>query len=304
MVKTIQKLLTKRNQFLLFLLTFLFALAAIYDTVTDFFPEPVSITIYVFAAGGFVLSCTLWIKAIVIFINMVFLPFTRENKYMNTLIKNEQLRTVVLTLPGMGLNLIYAVFNGVIGITDHSAWYGSLSAYYILLCAMRFTAVFSVNKFHIEQQGHMHCFGEVSKREWNVYKKCGYMLSVLSVALCGAVIMLVTGEGGKKYSGLLIYAVATYTFYKFIMAVIHVVKNRKEKSALMLTLRNISYADAIVSMLSLQSALFHAFGQNAGELIPIMNGITGGIVCIAVFTLGRYMVYNANRRKDQNSQTE
>ena len=105
--------------------------------------------------------------------------------------------------------------------------------------------------------------------------------------------MLVSGEGGKSYPGLMIYAVATYTFYKLGMAIRNMIKARKEKSLLLVTLRNISYADALVSILSLQTALFVAFGQDSEAIIPIFDALTGAGVCLMIFVLGVYMVYRS-----------
>lgn len=90
---------------------------------------------------GFVCTITLWGKAILTFVNVVLLPFTKNNRIANTLITDTRLRTVLVTIPGMGLNLIYAIFNGVIGFMNLSAWYVSLAVYYLLLCVMRFLAV-------------------------------------------------------------------------------------------------------------------------------------------------------------------
>ena len=77
---------------------------------------------------------------------------------------------------------------------------------------------------------------------------------------------------------------------------------RKEKSILLVTLRNISYADALVSILSLQTAMFAAFGQNSGRMIPITNALTGAGVCLMIFALGIYMVHKSkntlNREKE------
>lgn len=137
----------------------------------------------------------------------------------------------------------------------------------------------------------------LEKREVKVYRNCGIMLSVMSIALGGAVIMLVSGEGGKSYPGLMIYAVATYTFYKLTMSIISMVKARKEKSVLLITLRYIGHSDALVSMLSLQTALFAAFGQESGKLIPIMNALTGAAICLMVLGLGIYMVHDAGKRQ-------
>lgn len=309
----ISHFMTRRNQCLIFLFTIVMAVVSIYAAVKDSFPQPVCITLYVFAAAGFVCTCTLWIRAIVFFVKMVVLPFTKHNQIANTLITDTRLRTVVFTVPGMGFNLIYAIFNGVIGVTNHSAWYGSLAAYYILLCVMRFLSVSYARKVydgktpwgkvHMGKNNSQKDEDSLEARAWRVYKNCGVMLSVSSIALGGAVIMLVLGEGGKSYPGLMIYAVATYTFYKLVMAITNMIKARKENSILLMALRNISYADALVSLLSLQTALFAAFGQNSGAMIPTMNALTGAGVCLMIFAVGIYMVHkskNINNRVKEN----
>lgn len=261
------------------------------------------IILYVFAAAGFICTCTLWVKAIVVFVKVVLLPFTKNNQIANTLITDTRLRTVLFTVPGMGLNLIYAVFNGVVGIVNRSAWCGSLSAYYILLCIMRFLSVSYAKKVYdgkfpwkrerAGQNSSHEAENSLEARAWKVYRNCGIMLSVSSIALGGAVIMLVSGVGGKSYPGLMIYAVATYTFYKLIMAVRNMILAGKAKSLLLVTLRNINYADALVSLLSLQTAMFAAFGQESGEMIPVTNALTGTGVCLMIFILGVYMVRRA-----------
>ncbi|MDO5423279.1 MAG: hypothetical protein Q4F41_06090 [Eubacteriales bacterium] len=206
--------------------------------------------------------------------------------------KRKEESRVFFTLMGFGLNVIYAVFNGAVAITGRSAWYGSLSAYYLLLSMMRFLAM----SYARRASGKKEPDGSLDRRELNVYRNCGIMLAVMSIALGGAVLMLVLGEGGKSYPGLMIYAAATYTFIKLTMSIINVVKAWKEKSLLLLTLRNISYSDALVSVLSLQTALLAAFGQEAGTFITLMNGLTGVGICLMVLGLGIYMVRDARRR--------
>lgn len=130
----------------------------------------------------------------------------------------------------MGLNLVYAVFNGAIGIINQSAWCGSLAAYYMLLSVMRFLSVsyarklydgkFLFRKEHLNRNHSNDNIDNLEARSRKVYRNCGIMLSVSSIALAGAVIMLVYGEGGKTYPDLMIYGVAAYTFYKLTMAVL------------------------------------------------------------------------------------
>ncbi|MCM1375181.1 MAG: hypothetical protein NC305_05090 [Lachnospiraceae bacterium] len=286
-----QKVLTKRNQQILYVITIIMVVLSLLDIFKGIFPRPVSIAIYVCAAVSFFPSCALWVRTIHILVKVVLIPFTERNKIIHVLIKDYRLRSVVMALPGLGINMVFAIFNAVIGITSRSAWYGSLAAYYILLCAMRFISVMYAKRIYIDKK-------ELSteQRELNVYRNCGRMLSVMSIALMGAVTMVVSGGGGKTYHGLMIYAVAAYTFYKLVMSILGMVRARKEKSLLLITMRNIGHSEALVALLSLQTALFAAFGQDSGEMVPIMNAATGAAVCFGALILGLHMIYDARKR--------
>lgn len=82
----------------------------------------------------------------------------------------------------------------------------------------------------------------------------------------------------------------TLTFAKMIMATINMVKARKYKSSQIMGGRNIGYADALVSILSLQTAMFAMFDQGDMTLRTRMNGITGACVCLMVIIMGATMV--------------
>lgn len=254
-------------------------------------------------------------------IKKVLEEHNHELQYVDRLVKDGYLRTIVIALLGMALNLIYALFNGVIGVTRHSAWYGSLSAYYIFLCVMRFLAVFYAKDVYITKKSTTKKSAakkpitkktitkkstikkstttktNLKEKEWKTYRNCGFLLSLVSIALAGAVIMLVSGEGGKSYPGLMIYAVATYTFVKMGIAIKNMIQARKQKSYLMMTLRNISYSDALVSMLSLQTALLASFGKPEDEFTFIMNALTGIAVCMMILALGIYMQCDAKKKR-------
>ena len=81
------------------------------------------------------------------------------------------------------------------------------------------------------------------------------------------------------------------------MSIVNVVRAKKEDSPLLITLRNIGNAEALVAMLSLQTALFAQFGQDSGILVPIMNAATGAVVCLATLILGIYMLIDGRKRR-------
>ena len=62
------------------------------------------------------------------------------------------------------------------------------------------------------------------------------------------------------------------------MSVVHMIKAKRLKSPFLVAVRNVGYADALVSMLSLQAALLVSFGDGEPDH-RLMNGISGAAVC-------------------------
>ena len=93
-------------------------------------------------------------------------------------------------------------------------------------------------------------------------------------------------------------SIAAYTFYKITMAVIHMIKVRKMQSPILITIRNIGVADALVSMLTLQATMLASFREKSSMDANRMNGITGLAVCVLIAALGVSMIYDASRRKE------
>ena len=108
----------------------------------------------------------------------------------------------------------------------------------------------------------------------------------MALVLAGMIVLLEFDQGGKRCMGVTIYAVALYTFYKIIKSMIQLFKERKETSPLMMILRRINYLDACVSVLTLQTAMLHAFSKEGGQFVKVMNGLTGSGVCLISFGMG------------------
>lgn len=101
--------------------------------------------------------------------------------------------------------------------------------------------------------------------------------------------------GGKEYPGIVIYAVASYTFCKIIFAVINVFRARKKRALSLMIIRDIGYVDACVSILSLQTAMVAQFGGGEEAFARMMNGITGTAVCLMILGLGIYYMLLAGK---------
>lgn len=215
----------------------------------------------------------------------------KKRKFTNKLINQYSFRTVVFAVGSFILSAAYVAFNGVMGVIARSVWYGSLAAYYLLLAVMRGGAL----NFH-RKQGKLINEGESQDvKALKIYRLCGVGLIVLPVALSTAIMYMVLGKNTFQHYGYTIYVAALYAFYKIIMAVYNAVKAKKTNDAIIGALRNINLADASVSILALQTAMFNEFGGDL-QFEGQMNAATGAIVCALTAALGVAMIVSANKK--------
>ena len=187
-------------------------------------------------------------------------------------------RTLKLALVSLLFNMVYSAYHIIFGITTHSWWFFTIGIYYAILSIVRFVVLRHKGKKHF------------------VIRFTGIMLMVLSLSLVGTVILAFIKDRGTVFPLIAMLAIATYTFTKITLATIKWIKARKSTSAKMLTLRNISFANAVVSIYSLQRSMLVSFDGMTATEIRIMNVATGSAVCVVVFLLGFNLVqYKTNR---------
>lgn len=188
----------------------------------------------------------------------------------------------------LGVNLLYAVMKLFYGAYYRSVWFGTLAVYYILLAVMRFLLLRHVSRAHI---------GVDPVLELKSYRLCGIILMLMNIALTGVVVLVVHKNEGFEYAGYLIYVMAMYAFYNVIMAARNLLKYRKYGSPVMSAAKVISLAAALVSMLSLETAMLTQFGDREDPEIfrKVMTGTTGGCVCLLVLGMAAYMIVRSTR---------
>lgn len=173
------------------------------------------------------------------------------------------------------INIAYALYNGVLGVVGHSWWMITLCAYYALLSVMRY-AVISVAKKKSEK----------SASDVFVMRFTGAMLVALSVVLAGMTYLSYLEDHGTKYHEIVMITIALYSFTKITTAIVRLVKSRKGTTAVKHTLLYISFADALVSIYSLQRSMLVSFEGMTDSEIVLMNSLTGSGAYILIFVLG------------------
>lgn len=210
------------------------------------------------------------------------------NRYMT----DAAFRTHISLYLSLGINLLYAGVNVLSFVLYRSMWFAVFAGYYAILAVMRFLLVRYVRKVGIGRDR----MGELKRT-----RLCSSILLTINFALSGAVLMILYQGRGFHYHGILIYVMASYTFYITVHAIVALVKYRRYNSPVMLTTKVIALSAALVSMLSLETAMFSQFGQEmAAEDQRLMVVLTGAGVSIAVISMSVYMiVWSAKEMKKE-----
>ncbi|MGI6028752.1 MAG: hypothetical protein ACOX81_05045 [Candidatus Heteroscillospira sp.] len=181
---------------------------------------------------------------------------------------------------GFVLNLTYALYHSALGIYWDSLWFLILGAYYIVLSVMRFSAVL----YDLRRKN------SPSLSEQFLAPLLGALLILLSVILAFSVYLSFHYDVAIQYQEIMMITIATYTFYKITLAIVNAVKAHKQRSQLLIAIRNIGCADAAASLLTLQRSMLVSFEGMSTREIGIMNALTGAGVCILTASLGIYMI--------------
>lgn len=195
-------------------------------------------------------------------------------------LREDMFRAETALYQGFFINILYAGIKMFSGILYKSVWFVTLAVYYILLAIMRASLLHYVRK------------DEKNKiSEWKRYRLCGIILLLMNVALTGIVILVVHQNSGFEYPGVLIYVMAMYTFYAAITAVRNVVKFKRYGSPVMSAAKVINLTAALVSMLSLETAMLTQFGAADDPVFrQIMTASTGAGISMIVLGMAAFMI--------------
>lgn len=192
-------------------------------------------------------------------------------------------RAEVSLYPSFVINLLYAGIKLFSGIYYASVWFGTLAVYYILLAVMRFALLYHVRNRDKKQENRIS--------ELKICRLCGIILMILDWALAGIIVLVVRKNSGFEYPGMLIYAMALYTFYAVITAIRNVIRFRKYESPIISAAKVINLTAALVSMLSLETAMLTQFGAAEDAAFrQRMSAATGTGVSILVLGMAVVMI--------------
>ena len=211
-----------------------------------------------------------------------------SNRVTERLVSDYGYRTTAFLTISLAVNGAYAIFMAVLGIALSSAWYGFFAGYYILLNVLRVAVIFGGRRVN-GKEGEAAALGRLT-----LYLLCGVLFVPLSIAFGTLAGYLILSEQPARYDIYAAIAMAAYTFYKIIVSAINAVKVRRFHDFSLQAARNVSFADALVSVFALQMAMVATFteGDDIGEM-GTLNIVIGAAVFLLTLGMGVYMTIRA-----------
>lgn len=210
--------------------------------------------------------------------------FIKESKIYRIYQENFIMVTKVSIIISFLINLMYGVFELVVGIYYKSWWFITFAIYYLLLCFMKVSLAKNIKN---------------GRRGYVKLKQTGIFLLFLNIVFIGMVVLIIRQDRIINYNEYIIYLVALYDFYLIIMAFINVLKYRKKNNPIIIASKCLNFTVAMVSMISLEVAMVSKFGNNDAEFKNIMTSLMGLGIFIINSLMSIYMIYKANKHKEK-----
>lgn len=207
------------------------------------------------------------------------------NKYTSRYFEDVRFKNDVNLVISFSFNLIYVAVNAVHSVRYNTNWFGIFAVYYAILAVMRFLMIVSARRKNVKR-----------KSELIVARVCAFILFAVNLFLTGAILMILYFDKGFEYEGYLIYVAALYSFYLIISSVVDMVKFKKYNSPLMSVSKIVKFTSALVSMLTLETAMLSQFGNDMpAETQKIMIAATGGGISVIIIVLALYVIVKTTR---------
>ena len=182
-------------------------------------------------------------------------------------------------------NLVLAVFNGVLCLMSPSPWLGAMTIYFVLLVIMDSLVATSA--------------GSHGKLPWHVVDvACGVVLVTLAVIVAVIMYLCIAEGHNDALPEIAMIAIAAFTFYNAIVAIVDATKARKGDLRHQ-TLLRVSIAGTIGALLMLEMQMFGTYAHLTEPfVIVVMEAISGGVGALVVLLMGCSLitqVHNARR---------
>ncbi len=209
--------------------------------------------------------------------------FSATNKFAQLLVSSPVYRVRIMLYLSLFFNICYAAVQFALALTSKSNWYVTLTIYYCLLVALRVMLLVFMGQIGGEDK-------QSKLLEWRLYGISGIMLALMNMALNVMVFFIVWKNKGFSHYYVVTIALGAYTFLALTLAIVNIIRYRRFNSPVMSACKAISLVCALVSLLSLETAMLASFGGDMSEHSRyLLTVVTGMLICWFIFGMSIYM---------------
>lgn len=217
----------------------------------------------------------------------------KRNGYIARWINEYDFRTFVSAGGSFGMTVLFALYNGFLGIYHRSLCYGTFCVYYLVLLFLRGVILLSARKKPLSKR---------KKKEKNrIYFLVSFLLLILNLSLILPISIMIRNEKPVRLTLIPAIAMAAYTTYKITMASINLRKMHRSEDKLVRLLRTIHFIDALVSILILQNTLIMVMTKGEDSSLMPLTVLSSTVVWIVIMFLSVIMIRRAGKKDTRKS---
>lgn len=202
--------------------------------------------------------------------------------------KDYYVKTLASSVISFGVTIIFALYNGFLGIRLLSIWHGGICIFYFLLAAIRGIILLT------EKNNSTKDDKQKSECRQRTFIISTFLLLLLNLALILPISLMVVLKKPVNIGLIPAIMMAVYTTYKLTMASVHIhrQKRRNYNNILIVELQIINFIDALVSILTLQNTLImvNQTTSNGNDMFVLSCISSAVIYAIIIFVTVRLLI--------------
>lgn len=193
----------------------------------------------------------------------------------NRFFKSEH-RILLTALLSSITTLLFALYNGYLGLRFGDIWGISIAIYYLFITIARMICLGIEKKL----KGNEDKSKDIIRRK--VYAGMSIFIFFIDICLFVPITLMVVCPKDVSFGIIPAIAFATYTTYKIIMAIVNYNKTKKMGNLTYIFLRELSIIEALTSILSLQHILIMVKGGMTDDMLFLSAISSFGILTIII----------------------
>lgn len=218
------------------------------------------------------------------------------NSFLKKWKKDYFFKTIASSMMSFVITMIFALYNGFLGIHLLSVWHGSICVFYLFLVIIR-GMILLTEKRNIVQNEHekAHC-------RQKMFIITAFILLALNLALIAPISLMVVLKKPVHMGLIPAIAMAAYTTYKITIASIHIKRQKRTSTGNILVseLRIINFIDALVSILTLQNTLItvNQTQEQQSDML-VLSSVSSAVIYAVIVSISIYILVKGLKYKSK-----